>query len=167
MPNDKQSPRPKGGRPAKFNEPSRPVTVTLPESALRRLSAIHAGDRARAIVKALDSLSEGPDKTVPAVNELPISNGRTLLTVADNRLLRAIPWLTLIEIAPGRHLISVESGTPIERFEVALVDILETDVTATDAERDAIRQLLHSLRAPRRNQAVTTEEILVIEKTGK
>ena len=37
-----------GGRPAKFAEPSRPVTVTLPERVLQLLAAVDA-DRAKAI----------------------------------------------------------------------------------------------------------------------
>jgi hypothetical protein len=42
----------KKGRPPKFRESRRPVTVTLPETTLARLAAINT-DRAQAIVKAV------------------------------------------------------------------------------------------------------------------
>ena len=43
-----------GGRPPKFDEPRRPVTVTLPKRTLSALAALDA-DRARAIVKLVDA----------------------------------------------------------------------------------------------------------------
>lgn len=161
----KQNPRPKGGRPLKFNEPSRHVTVTLPERTLERLARIDA-DRAVAIAKAVDAALGDAKAPVPFVGELPLPRGRTLITVADNRLLRTIPWLTLIEIAPGRHIISAEMGTTVEQLEVALVDLIETADDAAEAERDALRQLLDNLRTPRRNRTVDLAEILVF-RTGK
>ena len=42
-----------GGRPAKFDEPSRPVTMTLPDRILDRLAEI-GDDRAKAVVKAVE-----------------------------------------------------------------------------------------------------------------
>ena len=43
------------GRPAKFAEPSRPVTVTLPERILDLLAAVDS-DRAQAIVKTVEAI---------------------------------------------------------------------------------------------------------------
>ena len=162
MPKTTKSSRPKGGRPAKFDEPSRPVTVTLPERTLLNLARIDA-DRAVAIAKAVDAVVGGVDDPAPVVGELPIARGRALLTVADNRFLRTIPWLTLIEIAPGRHILSADNGVSVEQIEVSLVDLLETATDATDEERSALRLLLDRLRAPRRNRAVEVTEILVIQ----
>ena len=85
--------RNKGGRPAKFDEPSRPITVTLPERILERLAGIDT-DRAKAIVKAVDTVLDGNGAARGAVGELPIGGGESLLAVADNRFLRRIPWLT-------------------------------------------------------------------------
>ena len=39
----------RGGRPAKFDEPSRPVTITLPDRILDRIKEID-DDRAKGIV---------------------------------------------------------------------------------------------------------------------
>lgn len=156
----------KGGRPAKFGEPSRPVTVTLPLRILDRLAEIDA-DRAKAIVKATEStLDRNGAAPLPSVGEMPVSSDETLLLVPDNRFLRRIPWLTLVEVAPGRHLISLQSGVPVEKLEVTLGDVLDAPADATPAELDLLRRLRDRLRTPRRNRAVRTEEILVIRKTG-
>ena len=148
----------KGGRPAKFAEPRRPVTMTLPERILDRLAEIDA-DRARAVVKAVEA-ALGGDRAVEPVGELRIASDEALLTIADSPLLRRLPWLTLIEVAPGRHVLSLRAGVPVEKLEVALEDLL--DVGAPPAERRVLRRLLDRIRTPRRNRAVRTESILVV-----
>ena len=150
-----------GGRPAKFDEPRRPVTVTLPERILDRLAEID-GDRARAIVKAVEATSARDGQRRDAVDSLDLGGNASLLTVVENRFLRAIPWLRLIEIAPGRNLLSLGPGATIEKLEVALGDLLDTSSDATDDERRTIELLLERLRTPRRRKAVHTEDILVI-----
>jgi len=55
----------KGGRPRKFAEPSRPITITLPEKTLRSLERIDT-DRGRAIVKVTErALSQDGRATQP------------------------------------------------------------------------------------------------------
>lgn len=161
----------KGGRPAKFAEPSRPITVTLPERILSRLEGIDI-DRAKAIVKAVDTALDGPGHPPLTVGELDIGGGESLLAVADNRFLRRIPWLTLIEVAPGRHLLSLKEGATLEKLEVTLRDFLESPEDATPAELELLDVLCERLRAPRRNRAVRPESILIIRtapsgRTGK
>lgn len=157
----------KGGRPPKFDEASKPVTVTLPISILERLAQID-GDRAKAIVKAtLAVLGVVADSPSSSVRELPVNSEESLLVVADNRLLRQIPWLTLIEVAPGRHLLSLKAGITLEKLEVTLGDFIDDPKDATPAELEQLRHLLDCLRTPRRNRAVRTEEILVISKSPR
>lgn len=156
--------RNKGGRPAKFGEPSRPVTVTLPDRILSRLAEID-GDRAKAIVKAVESVFGGDGAAPDPVGEMPIGGGESLLTVTDNRFLRRIPWLTLIEVAPGRHLLSLKEGASVEKLEVTLRDILEAPGDATGAELAVLDRLCESLRAPRRNRAVRPESILIVRNS--
>ena len=148
----------KGGRPAKFAEPRRPVTMTLPQRILDRLAEIDA-DRARAVVKAVEAALGGA-RAVEPVGELRIASDEALLTIADSPLLRRLPWLTLIEVAPGRHVLSLRDGVPVEKLEVALEDLL--DAGAPPAERRVLRRLLDRIRTPRRNRAVRTESILVV-----
>ncbi len=158
----------KGGRPAKFDEPSRPVTITLPDRILDRLAEI-GDDRAKAIVKAVEAvLAGGP--CAPAsepVGELAVAKDESLLVVARSRLLAAVPWITLIEIAPGRHLLSLRDGATIEKLEVTLGDLLDSNPDASQAERNVLRTLLSRIRAPRRNHAVRKEEILFVRTVSR
>lgn len=159
-----ESPSNKGGRPSKFAEPSRPVTVTLPLRILDHLAGIDA-DRAKAIVRAVEAALASHDPSSP-VREMPFSDDENLLTVADNRFLRRIPWLSLVPVTPGRFLISLKPGVPVEKLEVTLGDLIDAPSDATPAELDALRKLLVHLRTPRRNRAVRSESILVIRKTS-
>jgi hypothetical protein len=153
------SPSAKGGRPPKFDEPSRPVTVTLPLRVLERLREID-GDRALAIVQAVDAFLGGP---LAPVRELPVNDGEALIAISDNRLLRIIPWLSLVKVAPNTHLLSLKSGVPVEKLEVTIGDLIDISADATPAELDLLRQLLERLRTPRRNSTVRSESILVIQ----
>jgi hypothetical protein len=154
----------RGGRPAKFNEPSRPVTMTLPDRILDRLAEI-GDDRAKAVVKVVEAaLGEGT-KPPLVVKELPVSKNEALLVVAWSRLLASIPWLTFIEIAPGRHLISLCEGASIEKLEVALEDLLDGGQASDETERNILQTLLGRIRTPRRHRAVRTEQVLVIRTT--
>ena len=156
-------PAPKGGRPAKFAEPRRQVTMTLPVRILDRLAEIDE-DRARAVVKAVEAAVAVPGGTSLSgtVGELRVAPGEALLVVAGNRLLRRIPWLTLIETSPGRNVLALRDGVPIEKLEVALEDLLDSEPDASPAERAVLRELLERIRTPRRNRAVRTVQIVVV-----
>ena len=149
----------RGGRPAKFAEPSRPVTMTLPDRILERLAEI-GEDRAKAVVKAVESALGGGAARREPVAELAIAPDESLLTVVRCPRLAAVPWVTLVEIAPGRHLISLRDGVPVEKLEVALEDLLDGADGADEAERRVLRILLDRIRTPRRNRAVRTEQIV-------
>ena len=95
----------KGGRPAKFNEPRRPVTMTLPNRILDLLADINQ-DRAKAIATLVEqSMLPGGDPVEP-VRELPVNDTKSLLTVADCPALRAIPKNSrLVPIVSRLHLL--------------------------------------------------------------
>ena len=152
----------KGGRPAKFDEPSRPVTITLPDRILKWLEAIDA-DRAKAVVKSVETALAGTETaTGESVGELRVAKDEALLVVPKSRLLATVPWLTLIEIAPGRNLLSLRDAVTIEKLEVTLGDLIDSHPDASPVELRILRTLQEKIRAPRRNQAVRTEEILVV-----
>ena len=151
----------KGGRPAKFAEPSRPVTMTLPDRILGRLAEID-GDRAKAVVKAVEAALGGAGGSAEAVAELPVAADESLLTVPRCRALASIPWVRLVEISPGRNLISLRDGIAVEQLEVALEDALDAKDGAGASERRVLRTLLERIRTPRRNRSVLSEQILVV-----
>jgi hypothetical protein len=151
------------GRPPKFREPRRPVTLTLPERTLGLLAAVDK-DRARAVVKVTEAAVVPPDATEkPLVEVLEILPGVGIILVGASRYLRQIPWLGLIEVVPGRFLLSIPSGTPIESLEIAVDDLLET-VPAAEARERAILEGLHALiRKLRRGRSISKAEMLFVD----
>lgn len=152
-----------GGRPPKFREPRRPITMTLPERTLRLLSAVDK-DRARAVVKVTDAALSPTDtpngKLVQVVEVMP---GVGIILVGASRSLRQIPWLRLVEVAPARFLLSIPSGTPVESLEIALHDLLEA-VPPVDTRERAILEGLHALiRTLRRGRNVSKAEMLFVD----
>ena len=154
----------KGGRPAKFEGPRTRITVTLPDRTLERLSEI-GPDRAKAIVRAVDAaLGADSRKTSrEPIRFLPFGPGEALLSIPDNRLLRSIPWISLVETAPGRHLIAINDNVSVEQFEVALGDILdEIPAGTTPSEIAVVRGLLDKVRGQRRSKTLRTKSLLVV-----
>jgi len=159
--------RNRGGRPPKFREPRRPVTLTLPERTLRLLAAVDK-DRARAVVKVTDAALAPTDtpqsKLVDVVEVMP---GVGIILVGASRCLRQIPWLRLVEVAPARFLLSIPSGTPVDSLEIALDDLREA-VPPADARERAILEQLHALiRTLRRGRSVSKAEMLFVDTSGR
>jgi hypothetical protein len=155
--------RNKGGRPPKFREPRRPVTLTLPERTLRLLAAVDK-DRARAVVKVTDAALAATDtaqgRLVDVVEVMP---GVGIILVSASQCLKQIPWLRLIEVAPTRFLLSVPSGTPVESLEIALDDLRDVVPSADTRERRILDGLHALIRRLRRGRSVSKEEILFVD----
>ena len=155
----------RGGRPAKFAEPSRPVTVTLPERVLRLLAAVDP-DRAKAISKLADSKLGANGGSPRPVATVEVDEGQAIILVNHSARLARLPWLRLIEVAPGRNLISIRSGTSIETIEVAIHDLLEDLPAGESREREILEMLLGTVRASRRTKTTLKEEILFVAANG-
>jgi hypothetical protein len=152
--------RSRSGRPKKFDEPSRPVTLTLPERVLADLPLIHK-DRAKAIAEACRQTLRL--KTHPiTVEVIKVGPGRGLIVVGDSRYLGQQECFNLVEIAPGRNLISVKTGTPCTTLEVCLSDLLDIIPPKEERERKLVAQLVALLRQTRQMKALHKEEILII-----
>ncbi len=151
----------RGGRPPKFDEPSMPVTVTLPLSTLAQLASL-GKDRAKAIVKAVRSIVVGPKPESAGAAVVPVGEGSGLVVVRPSRYLRGIDGLRLVEILPGRSILTVRSGMSSDSIEVALTDVLDTVPDSETVERSLLVQLLAILRAARKTRRMTKEEILLV-----
>jgi hypothetical protein len=155
----------RGGRPPKFAERSRPITVTLPERVLKQIEAINP-DRARAIVKAVTAaVGADPDAAKP-VEVIEMVPGQGLIVVGPCRALRRIPWLRLVEIAPARYLLVVPTGTAIEILEVALHDLLEHLPDTELDERALLEALRQQISRARRSSLMTKAELLFVSTGG-
>ncbi len=154
-------PRHPGGRPPKFREARRPVTVTLPERTLDQLHSIST-DRAKAIVKAVDSLSATAAQTPLRAEVVEMAPGTGVIVVPPNQSLRSIPFLKMIEIAPLRHLLTLDSGTPIEKVEISLIDLLENARHHMPHEVPMLETLREKIGQLRRGDKISTAEIMCV-----
>ncbi len=149
------------GRPPKFEEARRPITVTLPERTLQQLSHIHA-DRARAIVKATTAALGFKSDTRPLVDVVEAYPGQALIIVGPSQRLREIDFLRLVEIAPARFLLVFSVGTSIDSLELIVGDILEHLAPEDAYERELLSELHKIIRHRRREKLITKAEILLI-----
>jgi len=151
-----------GGRPPKFHEPCRPVTMTLPERVLGQLTEIDA-DRACAVVKAVEAVLGAGKSHFKPVDLVEMAPGKALIVIGPNKALQQIPWVRTIEISPSRYLLAVPSGTPIEALEVALRDIANTPGIEKDGRESAvIDELINLIAQNRRNLRLSKAEFLII-----
>jgi len=151
-----------GGRPPKFKETSRPITVTLPERILKALERV-SSDRALALVKCVETVIgtvDGVEKMVELVEVLP---GKALIVVHSNRSLNRIEWLRLVEIAPARFMLVLPPGMPIERLEVEMQDLIESLNEGDDGEQLLLVQLQKMLAQQRRQKTLSKGELLLVD----
>lgn len=155
-----------GGRPPKFGEPSRPVTLTLPESTLADLAQIDP-DRATAIVKLTNAAMKKDGGRDSSVEVLEMVVGKGLLVIGPCQALRRIPFLHLIEVAPGRFLLALESGHDFRALELAVRDLLDDLPPDRIREQRLLTDLLANVARLRKADRVTMAEILLVTLDGK
>ncbi len=158
-----------GGRPPKFSGPSRPVTLTLPESTLEGLKQIHA-DRGQAIVKLTEAALRSGAAPHSHVEIVQMADNTGLLVVGPSEVLRRIPFLHLVEVAPGRFVMAMDPGNDFRVLELALRDALEDVPESDQRERELVAQLLEQISVLRKSARVRMAEILFVElahKAGK
>lgn len=150
-----------GGRPPKFAESRRAVTVTLPDRTLKSLERVSA-DRARAIVKCVDAVVRGNAGAPPDVELVEVMSGKALIIVGPCQALGRIEWLKLVEIAPARYLIMLPSGKPIECLEVEIQDILD-GLGPDDEDRPLLERLREVMVTQRRRRTVSKAELILVD----
>jgi hypothetical protein len=150
------------GRPKKFDEASRPVTVTLPERTLRQLCNI-SEDRAEGIVKAVDIVAGSATHPIKPVELVEVTPGKAIIVVGPSKSLRKIAWLRMVEITPIRYLLSLPPGTSIESLEIAILDLLETLSPEAHEDRVLLEALRNCIAHQRRGQMISKGELLFID----
>ena len=150
-----------GGRPPKFPELRRPITVTLPERILQKLEAVNH-DRSRAIVKCVEAVAGEGDRPFKPVELIEVAPGKALIVVRPSKSLTQIKWLRLVEIAPARYLLVLPSGTQVEVLEVAIHDLLD-DLDPSSDERDLLAELQKIIGYQRRRRSISRAELLFVD----
>ena len=157
----------KKGRPPKFQEPRRPITVTLPESVLAQLAAIDP-DRAQAIVKATKAAMPLDAKRRKPVELVEVLPGLSIIVVGPSRYLQKLNWLRLVELAPLRFLLTIPSGTAVESLELAVIDLLQGLKSYEDWEKSLLEALRDLMRHLRVEDKLSKAELLFVDtKTVK
>ena len=149
-----------GGRPPKFLEPRRPVTVTLPDRTLTYLSSVNR-DRAKAIAQLADDAA-GRLALHPAVDVVVVAPETAVILVKPTPALKRIKLLRLVEVSPGRCLLTIPPGTPVDTLEIALLDAFEDLPESQVEDRNLLAELRRMIGGLRRNRRMTKAEILFI-----
>jgi hypothetical protein len=153
----------RSGRPPKFREPRRPVTMTLPERILDQLAEIDP-DRSCAVVKVTEAVLGIGQKHFKPVDLVEVAPGKFLIVVGPSKALRNIYWIKLIEIAPTRYLVTFPSGTPIEALEVAMRDLFHNPkFLKNEREKAVLNKLLNLIGQHRHSKHLSKSEILIID----
>lgn len=153
-------PKSVGGRPAKFAEPSRPVTVTLPERTLQELEAI-GPDRGSAIVKLVDAVMDR-ERGRPSVEVTKVGPETGLIIVGPSSRLRRIPFLHMVEIAPARFLLALKPGHDFRSLELAIQDLLDEPDVTHSPEQTMLTSLVEHIKRLRKSAQVSMAEILFV-----
>ena len=150
-----------GGRPRKFDEPSGPVTVTVPKRTLDQLRRVDE-DRAKAIVKVVDAFVENGARAAADVEIIEVAPGTGVVVVPPTASLRKLPWLRMIEVAPMRYLLAIVPDASIEKTEVALLDLIDDARTTAPDDLPVLELLVDKLRDLRRRERISTAQILFV-----
>ena len=152
------------GRPPKFQEARRPVTVTLPESTLAKFAAINP-DRAQAIAQATEAAMPRNVRGHKRVELVEVMPGLGVIIVGPSRYLQKIKWLRLVQLSPMRYLLVVPSGTAIDSLEVAIIDLLENLEQDEEWEKATLEQLRDMMRNLRLGGKLSKAELMFIDTT--
>jgi hypothetical protein len=150
-----------GGRPPKYNEHRRPITVTLPERILRDLHSINP-DRSRAIVKCVETVIGKSGRNFKLVELIELTPGKALIVVGPSASLQQIEWLRLVEISPLRYLLVLPSGMAVEVLEVTIHDLLR-NLDPNNSESVLLIELLEVISHQRRGGTITKADLLFVD----
>lgn len=150
------------GRPRKFAEPTRAVTLTLPESVLATLTAVHK-DISRAIVQ----LTVRRRRHKHPLAELVTFGGNAVITVRPTPSLEERAGVRLVPLPDGRALLSFDQPASIADLELTLSDALE-DPQLPRADRQVFEAIVGILKDARRSRDITlhSRNIIVLEANG-
>jgi hypothetical protein len=152
--------KPGPGRPRKYGRSSRPVTMTLPDDVIARLSAID-NDLGRAIVAVVERGRTVVRRPTSQPAELASYGNRAVIVVTPLKALTRLEGVQLVPIGNGRALISLDHPHSIPQLELAIGDALEREGPRTP-ERRTLETIADILRRARRSRGTTVEERTII-----
>jgi hypothetical protein len=140
----------------------RVITLTLPEKTLQLLETLDH-DMTVAIVKMVDIAA---DRTFPKGNSfevVKVAPRKSVFIVGSDTQLAKIPWVKLVEVAPGRNLITIPSGTSLESLELAILELAENVSTDASMERKLLNEFCKYVGRLRRYNKMSSVEIVMVD----
>jgi hypothetical protein len=145
----------------KSDEMRRVVTLTLPEKTLQLLETLDQ-DLERAIVKLTDIAMQKAFPQGSAFEIVKVAPRKSVFIVGTDTMLARIPWLKLVEVAPGRNLITIPSGTSLESLEIAILELIENIPSESSMERKLLDEFCKYVGRLRRNKKISGVEIIIV-----
>lgn len=147
------------GRPPKYGQPSRVVAVTLPETAVTALQAIHE-DLGWAIVTLVQKTATRPGRAAPRDAHLvEVGDGQSLIVV-DPRVFRRLPDVQIVPLSETQAFLAFEPGRGMADLELAVRD--RRAELKGGRERDVLGRLVRQLRQWRRDRRLTFDNRSII-----
>jgi hypothetical protein len=151
------------GNPSpKNNDPERIVTIALQEKTLNVLES-YDQDLAQAIMKMTDQAIQRAFPKGSSYEIVKVAPRKSVFIVGSNTQLSKIRWLKLIEIAPGRNLITIPTGTSLESLEVAILELIENMSSDKVMDQTLLKEFCKYVGRLRRNNKMSTVEILLVD----
>lgn len=138
------------------------VTLTLPKKTLQLLETLDH-DLTRAIVKLADITTQKAFPRGSSFEVIKVAPRKSVLVVGSDTLLAKIPWLQLVEIVPGRNLITIPSGTSLESLEIAILELIENIPSNISMERKLLNEFRKYVGRRRRNKKMSVVEIMIVD----
>jgi hypothetical protein len=151
---------PRRGRPRKFHQPSRSLSLTLPTDVIAALQTVDP-DLSRAIVRVVQTSAPGSFRAAPELNTY---GSRAVISVPSARILETQIGVELVPMAEGRALVSFDEGLSIADLELRIGDVLD-DPAVVGEDRATFEALGEMLRHARRNDTIVvrSRRIIVLE----
>lgn len=146
----------------KTDEPKRIVTVALPEKTLSVLET-YDQDLAQAIMKMTDLAIQRAFPKGNSYEIVKVAPRKAVFIVGSNTLLTKIKWLKLVQVAPGRNLITIPPGTSLELLEVTILELIEKMSSDESMDKDLLEEFCKYVGRLRRNKKMSTVEILIVD----
>ena len=138
------------------------LTLTLPEKTLRVLEIIDK-DLTQAIVKLTNIASRKDFPKGSSFEVVKVAPRKSVLIVGSDTQLAKIPWVKLVEIAPGRNLITIPSGTSLESLEVEILALIEKMGSEEETERTLLTEFSKYVGRLRRYKRMSRAEIMIVD----
>lgn len=151
-----------GNQSPETNEPKRVVTIALPEKTLSVLES-YDQDLAQAIMKMTDRVIQRSFPKGSSYEIVRVAPRKSVFIVGSNTKLANIPWIKLVEIVPGRNLITIPSGTSFESLEVTIMELIENLSSDEAMDQALLKEFCKYVGRHRRINKMSTVEILLVD----